>query len=291
MPTYNYYNTVPVKRNTITGWASDAVIYPAGLHLQVTDDLYTGTDQPRFKIANGVDAFAALDYVPAGAAAPNTIYTADDSLTGNRTVDGDGYSLTFSGLDTYSVTTGGTIFADVDFNLATAAGVALNIYGDRSARFHRSVGIGDDPQSDSRLQVYTNSLDKGINCSTDASASKAGQFTSNGANGTGGKFTCQAGGGLGGNFLGDAAGIFTSGINGPSISGFGQAYFQPYGGASAINASAMLQVDSTTKGSLDLPRMTTTQRNAISSPAVGLGVYDTTTLSQWRFDGTNWIEQ
>jgi hypothetical protein len=41
------------------------------------------------------------------------------------------------------------------------------------------------------------------------------------------------------------------------------------------NASAQFQIDSTTKGFLP-PRMTTTQKNAIGSPAAGLMVYDTT---------------
>jgi hypothetical protein len=41
-------------------------------------------------------------------------------------------------------------------------------------------------------------------------------------------------------------------------------------------ASAQLQVDSTTRGFLP-PRMTTTQRNAITSPAEGLVIYNTTT--------------
>jgi hypothetical protein len=41
------------------------------------------------------------------------------------------------------------------------------------------------------------------------------------------------------------------------------------------NASAMLDITSTTRGFLP-PRMTTTQKNAIASPAVGLVVYDTT---------------
>lgn len=42
-----------------------------------------------------------------------------------------------------------------------------------------------------------------------------------------------------------------------------------------IQASSALQVESTSKGFLP-PRMTTTQKNAISSPAAGLIVYDTT---------------
>jgi hypothetical protein len=46
-------------------------------------------------------------------------------------------------------------------------------------------------------------------------------------------------------------------------------------GATAINASAQLQVDSTTKGFLP-PRMDTTQKNAIVTPAAGLVIYDTT---------------
>jgi hypothetical protein len=43
-----------------------------------------------------------------------------------------------------------------------------------------------------------------------------------------------------------------------------------------INASCILQADSTTKGFLP-PRMTTTQRDAITSPASGLMIYNTTT--------------
>jgi hypothetical protein len=46
-------------------------------------------------------------------------------------------------------------------------------------------------------------------------------------------------------------------------------------GTNAPSASAKMQIDSTTEGFLP-PRMTTTQKNAIASPAVGLVVYDTT---------------
>jgi hypothetical protein len=45
-------------------------------------------------------------------------------------------------------------------------------------------------------------------------------------------------------------------------------------GGTSVNASAQLQVDSTTKGFLP-PRMTAAQRTAIASPAVGLMVYQT----------------
>ena len=54
------------------------------------------------------------------------------------------------------------------------------------------------------------------------------------------------------------------------------------------NPSAVLDVASTTQGFLP-PRMTTTQRNAISSPAAGLQVYDTTLNRPCFYDGTTWI--
>ena len=56
----------------------------------------------------------------------------------------------------------------------------------------------------------------------------------------------------------------------------------------SINASAILDITSTTKGVL-FPRMTTTQKNAIATPATGLVVYDTTTNAQNYYDGTAWV--
>jgi hypothetical protein len=53
------------------------------------------------------------------------------------------------------------------------------------------------------------------------------------------------------------------------------------------NTSAQLSADSTTKGFLP-PRMTTTQKNAISSPASGLMVYDTDTNKLCCYNGTSW---
>ena len=52
--------------------------------------------------------------------------------------------------------------------------------------------------------------------------------------------------------------------------------------------SSRLTVNSTTQGFLP-PRMTTTQRNAIASPATGLLVYDTTLLSEFQYNGTAWV--
>lgn len=53
------------------------------------------------------------------------------------------------------------------------------------------------------------------------------------------------------------------------------------------NAAAILDAASTTKGFLP-PRMTTTQRNAISTPPAGLMVYNSTTNKLNFYNGTAW---
>ena len=60
-------------------------------------------------------------------------------------------------------------------------------------------------------------------------------------------------------------------------------------GTSMPDGSAALDVVATDKGFL-MPRMTTTQRNAIANPAEALQVYDTDTKHVWTYDGAAWIE-
>jgi hypothetical protein len=60
------------------------------------------------------------------------------------------------------------------------------------------------------------------------------------------------------------------------------------GATTTINASAIVQVTSTTQGILGT-RMTTTQKLAIASPAEGLEVYDLTLHQKSYFNGTIWI--
>ena len=59
-------------------------------------------------------------------------------------------------------------------------------------------------------------------------------------------------------------------------------------GGSTLGASAVFQIDSTTKGFLP-PRMTEAQRDLISAPAAGLMVYNTTTNLMNFFNGTIWM--
>ena len=58
-------------------------------------------------------------------------------------------------------------------------------------------------------------------------------------------------------------------------------------GTNTINTSALLQLNSTVRGFLP-PRVTTTQKNNISTPAAGLVVYDSTLNNLNVYNGTAW---
>ena len=75
---------------------------------------------------------------------------------------------------------------------------------------------------------------------------------------------------------------------GDLIKGTGSGTFDRLGiGTTAPNASALLDVQSTTKG-VCMPNMTTTQKNAIASPAAGLMVFDTTLAKLCVYTGSAW---
>jgi hypothetical protein len=61
------------------------------------------------------------------------------------------------------------------------------------------------------------------------------------------------------------------------------------GGTSAADSKSVLDLESTTKGLLP-PRMTATQRDAISSPPTGLCIYNTDTNKLNVYNGTSWID-
>ena len=58
-------------------------------------------------------------------------------------------------------------------------------------------------------------------------------------------------------------------------------------GTSSPNASAILDAQSTTKG-VRFPNMTTTQKNAVATPAAGLVVFDTTLAKLCVYSGAAW---
>jgi hypothetical protein len=80
---------------------------------------------------------------------------------------------------------------------------------------------------------------------------------------------------------------FAGGTTGIFLSNVGSTIFSATG-ATSVNASAQVQIDSTTKGFLP-PRMTTTERDLIATPAAGLMIYNTTTNRPNFYDGSAWV--
>ena len=72
------------------------------------------------------------------------------------------------------------------------------------------------------------------------------------------------------------------------VYGFGLAQVGINSDNSAPDASAMLDIKSTSSGLL-IPRMTASDRDNIASPATGLTVYVTDDNGFYYYDGTNWI--
>lgn len=60
-------------------------------------------------------------------------------------------------------------------------------------------------------------------------------------------------------------------------------------GTASPNANALLDISSTTKAFMP-PRMTTTQKNAVASPASGMLVQDTTLNSLSYYNGSAWVD-
>lgn len=75
---------------TAAEWSVDVTVYSEKRILVTSDVFYTGTDQPRFKFANGVDTWSNLDYIPEGGGA-NTVAIAYDHSSGNLLADIDDY--------------------------------------------------------------------------------------------------------------------------------------------------------------------------------------------------------
>lgn len=86
-------------------------------------------------------------------------------------------------------------------------------------------------------------------------------------------------------------GSFTGTRSGTSLTltGIGAATGTSLVLGSGLDASALLDVQSTSKGVL-IPRMTTAQKTAISSPATGLQVYDTTLNKISFWNGSAWTD-
>ena len=205
---------------------------------------------------------AVKDSVGSGGGGSSNIYTADGSLTSARTLTLNSQPLTIAGTTSNRFHANGNMtFGPTDFGGVTYSDSSYKLSlvntGLNYLRFKRAAGGAD-------LLQFTSSSDFGtarINSGSFLHISAANSISI---------------GGTGRVLLGTN---LSDGLSPVAIG------YETYRSAAA---SAILDIRSSTQGVL-FPRMTTSQKNAIASPAEGLVVYDTTlgklcvrTASAWE---------
>ena len=261
-----------------------------------------GTNAPTSKLqivtddATNPQVFSNQTSVIAGTASQGALIGAFSSTNGgfiNALWPGNSWFKMNYGGTSHSFSTSGTVMAVIDSNTtfgngATSLGARLGIKGSGSTSATTSLLVQNSAGTQLLKLTDDGRLTIGVNATF---FGDSGNFISNYSGGVTALIIASAGsssktlqlrGGSGSadiqtwetNGGGSTLGVFTS----DGKLGLG---------VSTVNASAKLQVDSTTQGFLP-PRMTTTQINAIASPANGLEVYNTTLAQPCFYDGTSW---
>lgn len=84
---------IQLRRDTSANWTSNNPILASGEIAFTSDVFYTGTDQQRFKIGDGVQTWTQLDYVPEGSAGyPEHLYLTVVNKTGDN-LTASGYKV------------------------------------------------------------------------------------------------------------------------------------------------------------------------------------------------------
>lgn len=182
---------------------------------------------------------------------------------------------------TFTLNGYGTTSADRVERITSDSGVLRESFGDKSAQHYGSNGFNTIPNGNGWIMVdSTGAGISGINVQGTSVAGIRSDVTS---------ASCFVGNGqIGLNVNGSYAGVYTVSSGGSAIYSQGKAYFETYGvGTGPLEASAVIEINSTTQGFLT-PRMTTTQRDAISTPATGLEIYNTTNGRKEIYNGSYW---
>jgi hypothetical protein len=283
-----------------SAFASDA----ANLFWDDTNNrLGIGTNSPTSKMqivtddATNPQAFSNQTSVLAGTASQGALISAFSSTNGgfiNALWPGNAWFKMNYGGTNHSFSVGGTVTAVIDTNTtfgngATSLGARVGIKGSGSTSATTSLLV-QNSAGNSALQIKDDTFVS---------------FPSNSPN-----YQVMIGGQTGTNKNGLSIGYTISGVvfsqgglfcnpntatnelygNNNSILSFkdGEILIKNANNGAAIsNPSAILTIDSTTKGFLP-PVMTTTQKNAIATPAAGLVVYDSTTNKLCCYNGSTW---
>jgi hypothetical protein len=258
-----------------SAFASDA----ANLFWDDTNNrLGIGTNAPTSRLQIVTDdainpqAFSNQTTVIAGTASQGALMTAFSTTNGgfiNALWPGNAWFKMNYGGTNHSFSVGGTVTAVIDTNTtfgngATSLGARVGIKGSGSTSATTSLLV-QDSAGNNALQVTDDRIVK----------------TFNGLNLSGGYLYANGVGTA--SLFGGTSWLFDTTLGGSFRFRNGSMAL----GASVADATAHLDVQSTTKGFLP-PRMTTTQKNAIATPAAGLVVYDSTTNKLCCYDGSTW---
>lgn len=207
-----------------------------------------------------------VDGFPAAPAITN-IYNANGSLTGARTINQSGYQITFTGGDVRFQGGG------IGVNVAPISGYGIFTEGTIAGLYSQSrngnAGVFNSVNSTALQVESTNSrgiVSFGNDYGVIGVANQFGVYGYTNAAGGWGLFGYQN--------VGTAGALICA----------GNVLFEDIQTGS-IHSSAVFQINATTKGAL-LPRMTTSQFNAISSKATGLMYYNTSRSRIESFNGT-----
>ena len=183
---------------------------------------------------------------------------------------------------------GGAVSIQGGFGLVTPGSINITAGITNSIGANVSIRGGDGPTGLSGSVLIsggTSGDDNGIGGDVQLSGGEGGVVTGNG-----GEVRITAGSTNGGSAVPGTVRINAGERIGFQVFGeilLGESFGSVGIGVSSVEASALLELGSTTQGFL-MPRMTTAQRDAISSPATGLEVYNTTTNEPEFFDGSSW---
>lgn len=256
-----------------------------GNNVQATED---GVYTPKIVFPDGTSIESTTSL------ASENLGNTDLVSTGNRTFDANGFTLDWIGLTQEKKTASapplignasfewkgnGTTSADKIATFKNGAGSAIvEMFGDKNTIFYGSNGFNTYPNGLGHIMV--DSAGAGISgiliSGTTTPAIRADIPNA----------SCFVGNGqIGVNLNGSLYGVYTTSAAG----GFGvysgaRAYFESYGYNGSAEATAAIHVNSNTQGALPIPRMNTAQKNAISSPATGLMVFDTNLNRYERYD-------
>lgn len=254
------------------------------------------------------------------------LYTKDSSLTGTRTMNGRGFSLRFDSLTAFRIggkTTFPVINFDftstsqvavtmgkpwqMDQNISTSGVISAS--GTATAHsFNGAVVINGAVLPSSRTFALANtSYAFAAAITTSTSAASGWENRVQGQAAPAGSFTSQGTGAIDAIRAANATAVqsFNGDMNiGTSATSKRTRIFSTNSGGTIIDvadatengnwlvgsgtdvSNSLFTVVSTTKASIPLPKMTTTQKNAISSPVDGMTVYDVTLEAPYYYNAT-----